>query len=303
MPTDAPRAVPATQSAPTGTPTRRAALAPRVTAFVAAAVSAVAVWVTWRFFVDTAAGQQLDRAAFSGAVYGQGRLWHYAYSVLDVVSVSFVVLGLAVAMGIALVRRRWWLAVQVAVVVVGANVTTQFAKYVVFDRENLIGGRSWPNTLPSGHTTVAASVAVAVLLVVPRAWRPVVAVLGGAYAAATGIATLIGQWHRPSDVVAALFVVAAWTTAVCAFTPASARDRTIASPGTGVVATLLLVGGTLAAVAAAVAAFRISPVTWQTPDAEKVTAYAGGAAGVLAVTAVTFAVVLLTRQATARPLA
>jgi membrane-associated phospholipid phosphatase len=277
-------------------------VAARVLACVVAMVSGVAVWVAWRLFVDTGAGQQLERAALAGAVYGQGKLWSLAEPVLDIVSVSFVVLGLGVAMGIALIRRRWWLAVQVAVLVAGANLSTQLLKHNVLDRVDLIGAHTGHNSLPSGHTTVAASVSMALLLVVPRTWRAVVAVLGGAYTAATGVSTLIGQWHRPADVVAALFVVLAWTAAVCAFTPASARDRAPAATGTGVVATVLLAGGAVAGALAAVAAARVSPVSWATTDAAEATAYIGGALGVVAVTAVTFAVALAVRQATARPL-
>src|SRR5690606_9371935 len=62
-----------------------------------------------------------------------------------------------------------------------------------------------------GHTTAAASVAAAAVLVVPPRARPWVMAFGAAYAGATGISTLIGQWHRPSDVVAAMFVVLAWS--------------------------------------------------------------------------------------------
>ena len=48
------------------------------------------------------------------------------------------------------------------------------------------------------------------------------------YTTATGISTLIGQWHRPSDVVAAVLVVLAWTAIACALvalTPAASRRR------------------------------------------------------------------------------
>ncbi|MBN0039456.1 phosphatase PAP2 family protein [Cellulosimicrobium cellulans] len=243
----------------------------------------------------------LERAAFDGAVTGQGELWRVAEPVLDTVSVAFVVGGLGAAMGIALLRRRWGLAVQVAFLVVGANVTTQLVKHSLLGREELIGGWHWENSLPSGHTTVAGSVAAALLLVVPRAARPLVAVLGGAYTAATGVSTLVGQWHRPSDVVAAVLVVLAWAALVCAFTPRSALDPGAgASPGSTVMAVLLLLGAGAAGVAAALA-LRATPATWDTTAAQEVTAYAGGVAGVLAVTAAAFAVLLLVRQSTARP--
>lgn len=288
-------------------PTPQARTAPRVVAGLVAVLAVLGVWLTWRFFVGTAAGQRVDELAFGGATYGQGRLWRVAEPVLDVVSVAFVVAGVGVAMLVALVRRRWVLALQVAVLVGGANVTTQVLKHGVLDRPELLPGWTGPNTLPSGHTTVAASVSVALLLVTPRAWRPVVAILGAAYTAATGVSTLVGQWHRPSDVVAALLVVLAWGAAVCALTPASSTDElrrpggSYAAPGSYVVAGLLLLaslagllvsGGTLVGLVT-----NGDPV----PLAPDLTAYAAGAVGVLAVTAAAFATLLVLRQLTAQP--
>ncbi|MCB7135271.1 phosphatase PAP2 family protein [Cellulosimicrobium marinum] len=289
----------------TAPPTLPAGASARVGSRVAAALVAVAAavlgWMVWRYFVDTYAGQMAERAAFDGATNGQGRLWSVAKPVLDTVSLTFVVAGLGAAMGIALLRRRWGLAVQVAFLVVGANVTTQAVKHVLLGRENLIGGWTADNSLPSGHTTVAGSVAAAVLLVVPRGWRPLVAVLGGGYTAATGISTLVGQWHRPSDVVAAVLVVLAWGALVCAFTPRSALDPGAGtSPGSTVTAVLLLLGAG-AAGAVALWALRATPATWDTTTVQEASAYAGGVAGVVAVTAAAFAVLLLVRQATARP--
>ena len=89
---------------------------------------------------------------------------------------------------------------------------------------------------PSGHTTAAASVSAALLLVVPPRARPWAAVLGAGYTTATGISTLIGQWHRPSDVVAAVLVVLAWTAIACALvalTPARRVDGDRCAPARG----------------------------------------------------------------------
>jgi membrane-associated phospholipid phosphatase len=292
---------PSERTGPTAQPGPTARVAPRVVAGLVAVAAAALAWAVWRFFVDTYAGQMLERAAFDGAVNGQGPLWTLGEPVLDTVSVTFVVVGLAAAMAIAVVRRRWGLAVQVGFLVVGANVTTQAVKHVLLGRENLIGGWTAENSLPSGHTTVAASVAAALLLVVPRAARPLVAVLGGAYTAAIGVSTLVGQWHRPSDVVAAVLVVLAWGALVCAFTPRSSLDpRAGASPGSVVTAVLLLLGAAASGVVA-LWTMRATPATWDTTTAQEATAYLGGVAGVAGVTAGAFALLLLVRQSTARP--
>ncbi|PFG41933.1 PAP2 superfamily protein [Isoptericola jiangsuensis] len=296
-------------------PAPRVRTVPRVVAAVVALVAAVGVAVTYRLFVTTTLGQHVDELAREGAVHGQDDLWRVAEPVLDVVSVSFVVLGVGAAMAVALVRRRWVLALQVAVLVGGANLTTQVLKHYVLDRPDLLEGWNGSNSLPSGHTTIAASVSVALLLATPRSWRAVVAVAGGAYTAATGVSTLVGQWHRPSDVVAAVLVVLAWGALVCALTPASSLDvaprrrrlpsgesrpHAFATPGSSVVACLMLLGAAVAGTLSAAATLRLvrADTVGVSPD---IGAYATGALAVLAVTAAAFGVLLLLRQATARP--
>ncbi|ACZ29382.1 phosphoesterase PA-phosphatase related protein [Xylanimonas cellulosilytica DSM 15894] len=281
---------------------------PRVVAALLALVAALGVHLTWQVFVGSEAGQRLDRLALEGAQHGQHRLWTVAEPLLDVVSVSFVVLGILTAMVVCLVRRRWVLAAQVAVLIGGSNATTQLLKDWVYDRPHLLPGWNGGNTLPSGHTTVAASVAVALLIAVPRTWRPAVALLGAAWTAATGISTLVGQWHRPSDVVAGVLVVAAWGAAACALGTGSTLDVArrhgdggLAAPGSYVAAGLLALGGAVAGFFAGVALVDLGTGARSVPFEGDVTAYAGGVAGVIAVTAFVFAALLLVRQATARP--
>jgi membrane-associated phospholipid phosphatase len=287
-----------------------------VWAVLLAALSAVATIAVWRYFVGSSTGQALDQAAFDGATYGRGKLWVVAEPVLDVVSISFVVIGLVVAMGIALVRRRWNLAAQVVVLVAGANLTTQLLKKVVLDRPDL-GYDAWGNSLPSGHTTVAASVSVAVVLAVPRRVRPLVALCGAAYTVATGISTLVGQWHRPSDVIAAMLVVLAWGAVVCAFASESSLDplseRSVALDGrrrpshsssTALTMALLAVVGVAAGAIAAwsiVATAAVVSGEAAATDRTGFIAYVGGAGGVVAVTALVFALLLGLRQGVARP--
>lgn len=282
-------------------------------AILVAALSFAGVFVLWRVFVDTLAGQQVENAALQGALYGQTQLWRVAERVLDVVSVSAIAAVLLGAMLIAALRRRWSLAIQVAVLMIGANLTTRVLKNWVFYRPELGVEASYGNTLPSGHTTAAASISAALLLVVPPRVRPWAAVLGAGYTTATGVSTLIGQWHRPSDVVAAVLVVLAWTAIACALvalTPARPTTATGAlrlaadpppAPATmrGVLAGLVVVG-----VAAGASALVALTHTWDNLDdlearAEQVTAYLGGAAGTLMASCLAFAVMLVLRQAAA----
>ena len=288
-------------------------------ALLVAVLSFVGVWVLWRVFVDTLAGQQVDNAAFQGALYGRTQLWRVGERVLDVVSVWFIAAVLIAAMLIAVLRRRWSLAVQVAVLMIGANLTTQVLKYEVFSRPELGVAASYGNTLPSGHTTAAASVSAALLLVVSPRVRPWAAVLGAGYTTATGISTLIGRWHRPSDVVAAILVVLAWTAIACALvalTPARVPTTTgaLRVPGgrgadrdpTPATMRVVVSGLVIVGMAAAGCAIVALTHTWDNLDdlsgrAAQVTAYLGGAAAALMASCLAFAIMLVLRQAAAAP--
>lgn len=279
-------------------------------AWSAAVACGLGVWLLWRVFVDTVPGQQVERLAFDGALFGQTHLWSTAHGVLDVVSIWFIALALAVAAGVALVRRRWELAVQVAVLVAGANLTTRILKTVVLERPDRGLGRTGDNTLPSGHTTAAASVSAALLFVLPPRARPWVAVLGGGYTAATGVSTLIGRWHRPSDAVAATLVVLGWTAVACALSAGSRTVPTVTDqvpavrPGArpsahSVALGVLLAGGLAGAGVAALLLVR----TWSVRAAgggraTELLAYAGGVSAVVAASALTFAAMLVLRRST-----
>ena len=274
-------------------------------------LSLAGVWLVWKVFVTTAEGQRVDQAAMDGAQFGRTRLWQIAEPVLEIVSVPALAIVVVAAMSIAVLRRRWMLALQIAVLVIGANLTTQGLKYLVLDRPDLGVTYVLSNALPSGHTTAAASVAVAAVLVVPPRARPYTAVIGGAYAALTGVSTLVGQWHRPSDVVAALLVVLAWcgvATMLAAMGQRSERrgGREGRAPGrrfsTGTV--VVVTGGYVLALVAGVAAWSAMIETRRAGSldgrTELLTAYVGGALGVLATTGFVFATLLVLR-ALARP--
>ena len=196
-------------------------------------VSCVALFVlVYRLAVHTTRGRLLDGAAFRGSVVARSRVTDYVEGLLDIVSVLALMVAAATLVGIALARHRRGLAVASVVLIVGANATTQLLKSTVLTRPDLGLQETTPatlNSLPSGHGTVALSVVAALVLVVPAALRPVVAVAGVAYASVTGLATLSAGWHRPSDAVAAFLVVGAWAAGVGALLvllgqPADAGD-------------------------------------------------------------------------------
>ncbi len=108
-------------------------------------------------------------------------------------------------------RRREALAAVVALA--GANLTTEILK-ALFGHERfwpfLGETQPWSSSFPSGHTTAAASIAVALLIVVPARLRALAAVAGAAFVCAVGISVVALEWHYPSDVVGGLLVAAGW---------------------------------------------------------------------------------------------
>ena len=265
----------------------------RITAGIGLAlVSAVALVIVTRVFLTWAGGQRVDETALRGARIGRGQVIESALNVLGLVSVVGLVGATASIAVIAFTRRRFDLAVGAVALVVGSNATTQFLKYRVFERPDVGIETLGHNSSPSGHSTVAASLAIALLLVVPARWRGPTALFGAASAAITGVATLAASWHRPSDVVAAFLVVSAWlgivTVGLAAWSSRVASRRTSRDDrgGSGrtsrVVALSVLVA--LAVVALGVGGFAL----WQTVQLssipkthdELLLAYGGGAAAV-----------------------
>lgn len=133
---------------------------------------------------------------------------------------------LAIACGIALVRRRPGSALAAVLVVAGANVTTQLLKVLLAHPrvKVAIGGDPFePNTFPSGHTTAVASIAVAYLFVVPAAWRKLTLTIGAVTVLAVGYSVVAIAWHYPSDVLGGILVAAGWGFAVLALGRAVTR--------------------------------------------------------------------------------
>jgi len=171
----------------------------------------------------TSRGLRLDGEAMD-AVSSPAQALYRLQEGLRWVSVGSVGLSILACVTLALVRRRFDLALAAVALIGGANVTTQILKYDLFTRPDLSQG---PNSLPSGHTTVALSIALAAVIVAPSAWRSTVAIGVSATAALVGVGTVLGRWHRPSDVIAATFVCVAWA-AVGLLAAAMVRHRSVA---------------------------------------------------------------------------
>lgn len=177
----------------------------------AALISLAGLILSYRFFVKTTTGQFIDESALVEAEVARERIGTQTAQMLDLLPLTSVVIATLVVLFVTLARRRWKAAGIAIVAMAGANLSTQLIKAFLPDRPDLGVNTLALNSLPSGHSTLAASAAAAVFLVVSPRWRPAAAFVGGSYAIMAGISTLINQWHRPADVVAAFFVVAFWT--------------------------------------------------------------------------------------------
>lgn len=175
---------------------------------LATLVSMAALAGTYIFFVRTTTGQFIDESALVEAVETHGTAGKAATKLLDSLPALSLVISAVVVLIVTVLKRRWTAAGIALAACVGANVATQILKDIVPDRPYRGIETLELNSLPSGHTTLAASAAAAVFLIVSPRWRPLAGFLGGSFAVATGVSTLINQWHRPADVVAAFLVVA-----------------------------------------------------------------------------------------------
>lgn len=164
-----------------------------------AAWAALAFVLLYLVGVWTPVGQQLDDAAMSWtatAVSEDG----WARALLTWVSAGSVLLIGAGLTALTAVTRGPRAAVvgalSGALVLLGAKVLK-----LALTRPDF-GVQTLANSFPSGHVAAVTGLAVVLLLAAPAgAWRRV-AMLGAApVVAVTGLATVVLEWHRPSDVL------------------------------------------------------------------------------------------------------
>jgi membrane-associated phospholipid phosphatase len=150
---------------------------------------------------------------------GPGYLLAAALVNLGDLASLLVLLGAVCALGWRLGRRREALAA--VAVVAGANLTTQLLKVTLEHARHKAFEHGielpWANSFPSGHTTAAASIAVALLLVVPARHRSAALLAGAMLTAGVGLSVVVLAWHYPSDVLGGLLVVGAWGFAALAY--------------------------------------------------------------------------------------
>lgn len=181
-------------------PPRRARRRTRAVAGLAvAAAGAGAVALLYAVAVLDATGRWVDDGLMRAAMSAGAGVRAEILAALDV-GAPAVLLAVGMLVIGAWRRRRRGRAVAAATIVLGSQLLTQALK------TGLPAVYGEGNSLPSGHVTVVAAAVVALAVLVPRSAR-VLRVLAVPVVGASGLATMIVGWHRPSDVLAAVAVI------------------------------------------------------------------------------------------------
>lgn len=230
-----------------------------------AVASAAGVGLLYVVAVRSPLGQALEDLVLWGRPTGDAEAVELAWRALATLNLAVAAGATAGLAGVALAVGRPFLAFGVVVAIAGANLTTQLLKEVVLDRPNLVGSGAYAygNSFPSGHVTLAASLALAALLVAPRRLRSLVALGGAAYVGVVGISTLTAGWHRLADAVGAILVALAWSGLVAAVVVATrgSMPRRTWHAGSSRLATRILLVGALGLFGVAVGVLAYAWVT------------------------------------------
>ncbi|MBD8506469.1 phosphatase PAP2 family protein [Hoyosella sp. G463] len=155
--------------------------------------------------VLTTTGHRIENAALRGADQVDAALVAESDAALDAITVTSLAVASVLVVLIALARKRPDLAIAASTIIVVSSLITQVLKRIVLQCPELIEvtGPYASNSFPSGHTTIAASILFALLIVVPFRWRGIAMFVAATYAVAMGAHTLTSKWHRFSDVLGA----------------------------------------------------------------------------------------------------
>jgi membrane-associated phospholipid phosphatase len=123
---------------------------------------------------------------------------------------SYAILAGALLAAAAIARRVRPAAVAFAAMA-GANITTQLLKPALATQRDFPAGHYMgPEAWPSGHTTAAMSLALALVIVTPLRWRALAAAFGGLATIAVVFSILVVGAHYPSDIAGGFLVATGW---------------------------------------------------------------------------------------------
>lgn len=261
----------------------------------------------WLFAVRTVTGQEYDDMVWShfSQILPSWFIGVLSIFVKTYVDIAVVVVFSLVAVIVNVVRRRWLLLVQLAVFGMLCFAVAATVKRVL-PRPFLVNVASYKsNSAPSGHTLMAAAGAVVLICAVPRVWRAVAALIGWAFTLLVALSVVQAQWHRPSDPIMSMLIVAGLAFIMLAFTRASGMDEPgtrMSSASIQIVATVMITAGIVAVLYGGYVFWQIEPGLDLSAQWARSGACAAAFALMLGVSLVTFGTVAALRQLTASPL-
>jgi membrane-associated phospholipid phosphatase len=158
-------------------------------------------------------GNRAGRATLAWPGINGEDVYDASERLLRTISVDSLLITAGILCLIGLLRGGLPLGIATGGAILLANISTEILKHVVLTRSIFVehGYRfGVSNSFPSGHVTVAMSLAVGVALVAPANVRLIAIIPATLFAIAVGIATVSAAWHRPTDVMAAYFVAIFW---------------------------------------------------------------------------------------------
>jgi membrane-associated phospholipid phosphatase len=250
------------------------------------------------FGLGFAAGHRLDASILYGfaGVYDSSTASELNLIVSGADLLPYALIGLC-CIGVALLRRRPWRALTVAILLIGTGATTQVLKHGLAERRftDFLGpwGQIEAQSWPSGHATAAMTLALCAILVSPPAARAAVALVGGAYAIGVAYAALALTWHYPSDILGGFFVAGLWVSLAVAVLHRVEDVDPVPEPRSAWEPPVVL-GGLAAVIAAAVLATKADTVVLYLQERRTTLA------GALIIAALALALVVTITTATAR---
>lgn len=172
---------------------------------ITGALALIALIGVYLLAVCTRTGQALENAALRGADHVDPETLDTARHDLGEIT-TYTLAGAILLVGaVGLLRRRVDLAVAgMGLIIVGLGITEVLKRFLLPRPELLeTTGHYAHNSFPSGHTTIAMTVLLALLIVVPYRWRGITMFFATLFALGIGAQTVTAKWHRVSDTLGA----------------------------------------------------------------------------------------------------
>ena len=162
-------------------------------------------WGAYGVLILTTPGQRLENAALRGADRLGLRALDAANDLLNLITVQSLAWAVVILALLGLLRRRPRLSLAAVGLVGIALGLTEALKRVILSRPPLVIAPEvyMHNSFPSGHTTIAMSVLLALVLVSRYRYRSTTMLVAMLYGLSVGSWTLIAKWHRFSDTIGA----------------------------------------------------------------------------------------------------